>query len=121
MQEFKLIVAGGREFIDYDVCALVLNDLAYNELSDDAVSLVSGMARGADSLAVRFAQENNVKLYKFPANWETHGKAAGYMRNTEMAKFADGLLAFWDGKSRGTRHMIAEAERQGLRVWIHYY
>lgn len=104
--EYKLIVAGSRGFNDYDLMCRVLMAMGDVELADRTVSIVSGMARGADALAVRFAAEHNVKLHKFPANWNGLGKRAGFIRNTQMGNFADGLLAFWDGKSNGTRHMV---------------
>lgn len=121
MDEFKLIVAGGRDFLDYIKASEEIHRLADNELKERAVTLVSGMARGADALAVRFAREHNVKLYEFPADWNIHGKRAGFMRNEDMAKFADGLLAFWDGQSRGTQHMINTARRLGLSVRVINY
>lgn len=108
MQEFKLIVAGGRDFDDYMQLSKTLISLAETELADYAVSIVSGMARGADALAVRFTKEHNVKLYEFPADWQTYGKRAGYIRNAQMGSFADGLLAFLHvNPSRGTSHMIS--------------
>lgn len=79
------------------------------------------MARGADSLGGMYAEENDLKLHKFPANWDLHGRKAGPLRNIEMAKFADSLLALWDGKSKGTKHMIDEARRRGLKVWVYKY
>jgi len=106
MQEFKLIVAGGRDFTDYAKASEEIIKLANGPLKDFAVSIVSGMARGADALGARFAHEHNVKLYEFPADWNKYGKAAGFKRNEEMGRFADGLLAFWNGESRGTKHMI---------------
>lgn len=105
--EFKLIIAGGRDFNDRQLLADSLDVLAYGELSIDyEVSIVSGMARGADRLGYEFARLNNIQTYTFPANWHKYGKRAGYLRNAEMGNFADGLLVFWDGKSRGTQHMI---------------
>lgn len=106
MNEFKLIVAGGRDFNDYETLSRVLNDTANGLYASKAVSIVSGMARGADMLGHRFAKEHNVKVYEFPADWSGMGKVAGFKRNEHMAKFADGLLAFWDGTSKGTGHMI---------------
>ena len=106
MKEFKLIVAGGRDFEDYSKLSAELIALALDTYKDRDVSIVSGMARGADALAVRFAKEHNVMLYEFPADWTGYGKRAGFVRNEQMAQFADGLLALWDGKSRGTEHMI---------------
>lgn len=106
MTEFKLIVAGGRDFNDYDTLCRELNILANEDYHDREVSIVSGMARGADALGARFAREHKVKLHPMPANGDLHGKSAGFQRNADMGDFADGLLAFWDGASKGTAQMI---------------
>lgn len=121
MNEFKLIVAGGRDFNDYVLLSASLIALATVNYSDKAVSIVSGMARGADALAIRFAKEHNVQLHEFHADWEGQGKAAGFVRNTDMANFADGLLAFWDGKSSGTAHMIRTMENRRKPVHVFNY
>lgn len=121
MEQFKLIVAGGREFTDYNWAKREIIRLGTVELKDYSVSIVSGMARGADALGVRFALEHNVKLHKFPADWDTHGKSAGHIRNREMAQFADGLLAFWDGRSPGTKSMIGYARYLNLSVRVIEY
>jgi hypothetical protein len=120
-KEFKLIVAGGRDFSDYETLSDELNNLAYNEYADREVSIVSGMAPGADSLAVQFAREVSVQLHRFPADWSHYGKRAGFIRNTQMAEFADGLLAFWDGESRGTAHMIETMKKLKKPVHIVRY
>ena len=106
MNEFKLIVAGGRDFNDAALLERVLIAMADTEYADVSISLVSGMARGADALAYMFAHQAGIQCYEFHANWNKYGKRAGYMRNADMGKFADGLLAFWDGQSKGTEHMI---------------
>lgn len=106
MDEFKLIVAGGRDFTDAALLERVLIALADVEYADKAISIVSGMARGADALGYQFALTYDVKCYPFPADWSTHGKRAGFVRNAAMADFADGLVAFHDGESKGTQHMI---------------
>ena len=103
-KEYKLLVAGGRDFNDYSVLTKALWDFA--NATDDEVSIISGMARGADSLAVKWAKENSVELYEYPANWDAYGKSAGYKRNVEMSKAADGAIIFWNGLSAGTKHMI---------------
>jgi len=121
MQEFKLIVAGGRDFNSYGAVSEEINHLANGELAERAVSIVSGMARGADRLAWQFAKREGVQVYEFPADWDTHGKAAGHIRNREMAKFADGLMAFWDGESRGTANMIETMQRMGKPVRVIRY
>ena len=121
VQEFKLIVAGGRDFNDYALLSKTLNELANDEYADKAVSIVSGMARGADALAHRFAMENGVAVYEFPTDWFKHGKSADYQRNKEMVLFADGLLAFWDGKSKDTKHMIDTARQFHLPTIVMPY
>ena len=105
MNEYKLIIAGGRDFDDAAMLSRVLYAMSDVELADKAVSIVSGMARGADALGYQFAHQHGVKVYEFNANWARHGKRAGFMRNEDMGRFADGLLAFYSGSS-GTRHMI---------------
>ena len=121
MSEFKLIVAGGRDFDAYGPLCKEINDLAFGELKEKSVSIVSGMARGADALAVRFAREFQVKLHEFPADWNQYGKRAGFIRNAEMAEFSDALLAFHDGQSRGTAHMIRTMQDLRKPVWIVRY
>lgn len=112
MKEYKLIVAGGRDFIDvtrgFDAIREIVVEIGHPEIAIDPIptAIVSGMARGADSIGVQYARTYGWKLYEFPADWNRYGKAAGFIRNEQMGDFADGLLAFWDGQSRGTRHMI---------------
>jgi len=122
IKELKVIIAGGRDFNNYALLRQVIFELIYSKLyAGYGISIVSGMARGADSLAVEFATCHNIQLYQFPADWNTHGKAAGYIRNREMAQFADVLVAFWDGQSRGTRNMIDEMGKLRKRVHIIRY
>lgn len=108
MKEFKLIVAGGRDFDDVELMAAELNKLCAGDgpYADRDLSIVSGMARGADALGHILATKNGVPVHEFPAKWDQYGKRAGFMRNEDMGRFADGLIAFWDGQSRGTKHMI---------------
>ena len=85
------------------------------------VEIVSGTAAGADTLGERYAQEKGYEVKKFPAQWDLYGKSAGYKRNQQMAEYADGLIAFWDGKSKGTKHMIDIANKMGLKVRVIRY
>lgn len=103
----SIIIAGGRDFHYYDMlCKAMESLLREMNLQMHEVTIVSGGARGADSLGERYARENNINLVVFPADWDAYGNAAGPIRNAEMADYADYLLAFWDGKSRGTANMI---------------
>ena len=121
MREFKLIVAGGRDFSDRELMDReIRNTIA--ELPDDrSVSIVSGMAKGADWLAYEWAIANHCKVYKYYADWNTYGKRAGYLRNEDMAKVSHGLLAFHDGVSKGTKHMIQTARNMNLYVKVVRY
>ena len=72
----------------------------------DRLVIVHGAARGADSLASAWATRNGVKQDSYPAEWDKHGKAAGFIRNEKMWKVADAGIIFWDGESKGTKHSI---------------
>lgn len=85
------------------------------------VEIVSGCAVGADKLGERYAQERGFQIKRFPAEWSLHGKAVGFIRNEEMAKYSDALIAFWDGVSRGTKHTIDLAEKHGLKIKVCYF
>jgi hypothetical protein len=114
----KVIVAGGRDFNDYNLLAEKLNKLLSNTAN---VVIISGMANGADSLAVKYAEENKIRVSEFPAQWKKHGNASGFRRNVEMARFADACVCFWNGKSPGTKHMIDTAKRMNLKLRIINY
>ena len=114
----KVIIAGGRNFNDYNKLRESCDNILVNQKD---VEIVSGMAAGADTLGERYAQEKGYEVKKFPAQWDLYGKSAGYKRNQQMAEYADGLIAFWDGKSRGTKHMIDIANKMGLKVRVVRY
>lgn len=114
----KVIVAGGRDFNNYDLLSEKLDKL-FSKTAN--VVIVSGMARGVDSLALKYAEENKIRVSEFPAKWNKHGKASGFRRNVEMARFADACVCFWDGKSVGTKHMIDTAQRMNLKLRIIKY
>jgi hypothetical protein len=81
--------------------------------------VISGTARGADKLGELWAEHFGIPVERFPADWDKFGKSAGYKRNAEMADNAEALIALWDGKSRGTKHMIDIAKSKGLRTHVH--
>lgn len=117
---FKVIVAGGRDFADYALLKQKLDYALKNKVTE-SITIVSGAARGADKLGERYAKERGYEIDSHPANWDRYGKSAGYIRNKEMAQNADALMAFWDGKSKGTKHMIDLAEQYGLKVIVINY
>lgn len=112
-EPIRLIVAGGRDFDDWALLRDTLDRLLRERV---AVTVVAGGARGADALAARYAKARRLHLVEMPAQWEKFGRRAGFVRNEEMARVADGLVAFWDGASPGTGHMIATMQVLGKRV-----
>lgn len=119
---FKLIIAGSRTFNDYDVLKKEVDEFL-SEISavEMPIEIVSGGATGADSLGERYAKERHLPIRVFKADWDKDGKAAGPIRNKEMAKYSHGLVAFWDQKSSGTANMIAVASINGLAIKVYAY
>jgi hypothetical protein len=111
----RVIIAGSRDFNDYNSLERKMNVILKNQ---DDVTIISGTARGADKLGERYAGENHHKLEKYVPMWDLYGKKSGYMRNVEMAKVADALVVFWDGKSKGTKHMIDIGKKFNLKMRI---
>ena len=128
MKELRVIIAGSRDFNDYELLKKsAIEIITKKTMLPDLTRIISGGARGADTLGERFANEMGLEISRFIPDWDGLGKRAGYVRNAEMAKFAveddnDGMLiAFWDGQSRGTKHMIDLAKRYGLEVYVVNY
>jgi hypothetical protein len=118
---YKVIIAGTRKFADYTLlCSSCDRLLSQKGLTHDII-IVSGTARGADKLGERYAKERGYNVELFPADWENKGRAAGYIRNADMANNADALIAFWDGTSHGTAHMIDIARKKNLPVRVIRY
>lgn len=115
---FKVIVAGGRDFDNYDLLVEKLDNLLQNK---EEVEIVSGKARGADYLGEKYAREKGYNVVEFPANWDKYNKAAGHIRNGEMADYADATVCFWDGESRGTSNMIEQSKKRGLPTRVINY
>ena len=112
----KIIIAGGRNFNDYALLKSILDSL----LKEQHFEVISGTAKGADSLGEIYAKENKLKIHYFKHDWSI-GKSAGYLRNKDMAEFADGCICFWDGKSKGTKHMIDLAKEYNLKLKVINY
>jgi len=99
-----LAVVGGRNFNNYELLRTKLDQLQIGKI-------ISGGAQGADRLAEKYAQEKGIPLQVFPADWSRYGRAAGPIRNEEIVKNANALIAFWDGTSPGTKSSIALAQK----------
>lgn len=116
---FKVIIAGTRDFNDYNLLKMKLDKILSN-ITDDIV-IVSGKARGADTLGEKYAKEKGYQIAEFPADWEKFGRSAGYKRNVQMAEYADACVCFWDGRSPGTKHMINIANQYKLQIRVVKY
>ena len=116
---FRVIIAGSRDFNNYPGLAQTMDRLLANVT--DEIVIVCGMAQGADKLGEQYAKERGYSIRYFPADWDGKGRAAGMIRNEEMAKNADALVAFWDGQSHGTKHMIEMAKKYKLDTRIIHY
>ena len=107
----KLAIIGSRELV-------VGFDELKKHIGEDVDELVSGGARGIDTCAQRYARENGIKMTEFLPEYERYGRAAPIVRNKQIAEYADEVLAFWDGKSRGTKSAISYFEKMGKKVTI---
>jgi len=115
----KLIIAGSRTYESYLGLCRILRDTG---LHDRITMVISGGARGADSLGERWANDHKRDLRVIYGDWKTHGRKAGPLRNEYMAANADALLAIRNTKSsRGTDDMIRRARAHGLEVHVFEY
>ena len=114
----RLAVVGSRGFDDYERLSGLLDILHSRGVF---TSIVSGGAYGADGLARKYANERGLKIVEYLPDWDKHGRSAGYIRNTEIWANADLGIAFWDGKSKGTSHSFAIAEKLGKKLYIYNY
>lgn len=113
----KTIIAGSRGFRDYELLLKVVGAVNW-----PITEVVSGGARGADSLGERWALANNISIVQFIPNWNTLGRSAGHIRNAEMSNYADACIVFWDGISAGSRGMINLAKcKAGMLLHIEQY
>jgi len=115
----KTIIAGGRNFTDYKKLCEACDQLLQDQTN---IEIVSGAYyRGADKLGEQYAIEKGFPVQKFPADWKRFGKSGGPKRNQQMAEYADALIAFWDGKSRGTQNMLYLAKAANLKIRVIKY
>lgn len=121
MDNFKVIIAGSRGFSNYKLLREQCNKFLREKRKTSNIIIVSGHARGADTLGEKYAQDEGFALEIYPAQWKKLGKQAGYRRNEQMAEVADALIAFWDGSSKGTKHMIDIMNEKNLLVRVVEY
>lgn len=117
---FYCLVVGSRNFDNYDLLETMLDNLLIDQHD---IAIVSGGAKGADSLAERYALEKDCTCIVFKANWKQYGRSAGIKRNEEMQQYIAQFenrccIAFWDGQSKGTQSNFKLAEKYGNRLHI---
>lgn len=111
--EMKTIIAGSRKITDYDRVLGIVADSGFL-----ITTVVCGCAIGVDTVGEDIAIDFGIPVEYYHADWYTYGKAAGHLRNEEMARNAEALIAIWDGRSPGTKHMISTAKQLGLKVYV---
>lgn len=85
----------------------------------DGLVVIAGGAPGADRLAAQVCEDLGVQFEEYPADWDGLGPKAGFVRNQAMIEMSiDGVVAFWDGTSKGTRHAVDLAVKRGITVWL---
>lgn len=114
----RIIIAGSRTYNNYNRVARGIHKVIKN-LHYDKLLIATGSARGVDRCGELYAHYNNIEYKPFLANWVKHGKAAGPIRNQEMAEYGHILIAFWDGKSKGTKDMIYKMELRNKPVFLY--
>ena len=127
-KEFRLIIAGGRDFFDFNMLIEKCDKILCNVIKDDDydITIISGGAKGADALGEKYCLGRGFDLEEFPADWDRHGKKAGFLRNQEMADYAlqankYGAVIFWNGESKGSKHMIDVCENKKIPFRIIRY
>ncbi len=106
-----IAVIGSRNFNDYDKLKVVLNKF-------DIDKMVSGGAKGADLLAERYATEYNIPTIIHKPDWKKYGRCAGFVRNKLIIEDADIVVAFWDGRSKGTKNSIDIAKKLNKDCYV---
>jgi predicted Rossmann fold nucleotide-binding protein DprA/Smf involved in DNA uptake len=109
----RVIIAGMRTFTDYDVVESAVVDSGFV-----VTAVVSGKATGVDYLGEKYAEKYGLPVHEYPADWNRFKRAAGPIRNAQMAANADALVAVWNGVSSGTKNMIDQAIKRGLKVYV---
>lgn len=121
----RLAIIGSRGFVDYALLWRTMETYFLTEGPEgcrwDVTDVISGGAKGADSLAARFAKEAGLSLVEFIPDWEKHGKRAGFLRNEDIVAAADMVLVFWDGVSKGTGNSLSIAKRLKKPTLIVYF
>ena len=109
--EKKVVIGGCRDYTDYISFKSCLDEILKNKSRD--ILIISGHCSGVDLMGEKYAEEKGFKVEIFLPEWRKFGRAAGPIRNKKMVMHADLVIAFWDGKSKGTRSLIKYAQDEG--------
>jgi len=112
----KIAIVGSREYLRWDIVHAFVSAIWRKH---PGATVLSGGARGVDRHAVQAAMRHHMAFEVYPAQWDRYGKRAGYLRNELIVADADQVVAFWDGKSRGTKHTIDIARRHGVPFHVY--
>ena len=116
----RTIIAGGRDCTNPYLLLEALDNCGW-----EPTCIISGMAKGADTLGVQYAEDCGIPLIRCYPAWNlpsgAFDRTAGFKRNEEMATLADGLIALWDSYSKGTADMINRAKKHKLRTFVYLY
>lgn len=118
---FKVIIAGSREFDNYDMLKEKCDKILSRKVNEgEEIVIVSGTARGADTLGEKYAEERGYKIERYPANWDKYGKRAGYLRNKKMAEVSNACIVFLSPKAenKGSKMMISIATEEKLLIRV---
>lgn len=119
MQINNIAIVGSRTFNNYDLLKNILTEyIKNNKINCENIVILSGGARGADSLGEKFADEHYLAKKIFYPDWDRFGKSAGFIRNKDIIKNSDVVLAFWDYRSKGTKNSIDLATKYDKILYI---
>jgi hypothetical protein len=122
---YKILIAGSRDFDDYEYLEVQMNYILHEIIKEDEVwdnvIILSGGARGADKLGEQFADVYDFGIEQHIPDWNKHGRKAGILRNKVMVDKADLVVVFWDGKSRGSKHVIEYSKEVGKDAVVFKY
>jgi hypothetical protein len=110
----RIIIAGSRWFNNYELLKRKMD--AILTTTPLPITIISGTCQGADKLGEQYAKEKGYEVEQHPADWDRFGRAAGPIRNEEMAKVADACVVFWNGKTPGSKSMVALAKKYKLKL-----
>ena len=112
-----ILIGGSRDYNDYNNFTVQMNNII-SKLNTEDIIILSGHCLGVDALGEKYAVEKGYELKLFPADWTRYGRAAGPVRNRTMAEIADLVIAFWDGKSKGTKYVIDNCKKKNKPLQV---